>query len=29
VYVSASYKFGKLEVSNKAKQSTGDSGGEL
>jgi outer membrane receptor protein involved in Fe transport len=28
VYVSASYKFGKLEIS-KAKQSTGDGGGEL
>ncbi len=28
VYVSASYKFGKLEIS-KAKQSTGDVGGEL
>jgi outer membrane receptor protein involved in Fe transport len=29
VYVSASYKFGKLEISNKAKQSGSDSGGEL
>ena len=29
VYVSASYKFGKLEISNKAKQSGSDGGGEL
>ena len=29
VYVSASYKFGKLEISNKAKQSASDGGGEL
>ena len=29
VYVSASYKFGKLEISNKAKQSSSDGGGEL
>lgn len=29
VYVSASYKFGKLEVSNKGKQSGSDGGGEL
>ncbi len=29
VYVSASYKFGKLEISNKAKQSGTDGGGEL
>ena len=29
VYVSASYKFGKLEISNKAKQSISDGGGEL
>ncbi len=27
VYISASYKFGKLEISNKAKQMGGDSGG--
>jgi outer membrane receptor protein involved in Fe transport len=29
VYFSASYKFGKLEISNKAKQSGSDGGGEL
>lgn len=29
VYVSASYKFGKLEISNKAKQSSSDGGVEL
>ena len=29
VYVSASYKFGKLEISNKAKQGSSDGGGEL
>jgi len=29
VYISASYKFGKLEISNKAKQSSSDGGGEL
>jgi outer membrane receptor protein involved in Fe transport len=29
VYVSASYKFGKLEISNKAKQSGTDGGGDL
>ena len=29
VYVSASYKFGKLEISNKDKQSASDGGGEL
>ena len=29
VYVSASYKFGKLEISNKIKQGGLDSGGDL
>ena len=29
VYVSASYKFGKLEISNKAKSSGFEGGGDL
>jgi hypothetical protein len=29
VYISASYKFGKLEISNKGKQGVSDGGGEL
>jgi hypothetical protein len=29
VYVSASYKFGKLEISNKSRNSGGDGGGDM